>query len=192
LKCICCDKTKKLLHTKKYAIDTLIEHIASIFSIEDNDLLANDEWLFLNELVSRNYFTTEDLTILKDIQVLESSSELSFYEGIIASFTTQLATLGENPSAPFKASLETHLTALSLSLEVLKEPFNTKKDRQTYLLTCFDEDKPDHWSNKLKQQALTENSFFTSYLEVENEIFYYRVCKISESTSPTGSTALCF
>jgi hypothetical protein len=136
VKCICCDNNKKIGFTKKYDIDTLIKHIASIFSIVDNDLLANDEWPFLNELVSHNYFTTEDLTILKGIQLLESSSELSFYEGIIASFTTQLATLGENPSAPFKASLETHLSALSLSLEVLKELLKAKKDMQTYLLTC--------------------------------------------------------
>jgi len=89
---------KKHSHTKKYHIDILIQHIASIFSIGESSELLVYDWSFLNELVRQQYLTAADLTIFKDIQILESLT--AFYEVIVASFKTQLAVVdGHHPYA---------------------------------------------------------------------------------------------
>jgi hypothetical protein len=103
---------KKHSHTKKYHIDILIQHIASIFSIGESSELLVYDWSFLNELVRQQYLTAADLTTFKDIQILEILT--AFYEVIVASFKTQLAVVDAHH--PCEGDLSIHLLSLSATL----------------------------------------------------------------------------
>jgi len=193
-KCICCDEYKKIGSTKAFPLDTIIEHIASIFAVEDNSDLSS--WPFLAQLVKLNYFTEDDLTIFKDIKVLESSHELSFYNDLITTVNEQLTSspAGTNVSS-FQASLQITKKSLAASLKELSIPLQTKRDRQSSLTRLGVKDDDEHWTNKLKNHPTNSlPPWLEPYLQegADNNLVV-RVCKTSlvSSTASKGSDDSC-